>query len=72
MKYRIGQAVELACDIWDESPDQVYPPGYIARQGETVIIRAINQRSVIYPLSVSHPDVLDNAFGVGLDEIISR
>ena len=60
----IGQAIVLTKSIYDDGEDH-HPPGYIAWEGETVVIRDIISDRCI---AVSHPHVLDNAFYVSPDE----
>lgn len=62
--YAAGDKVRLTADIWDDGEDH-HPPGYIAKKGQTVIVRGVN----ISSLSVSHEHITNNSFRVLMDEV---
>lgn len=66
-EYELGQKVKLLKDVWDDGQDH-HPPGYLARKGEILIVRALD-RGHEFPVCVSHEEVTDRSFRVALDEI---
>lgn len=65
--YQVGQRVRLLKDIWDDGQDH-HPACYLAHKGELLIVRKV-ERGRTLPVSVSHEDITDRSFVVGLDEI---
>lgn len=68
-QYKVGDRVRMLVDAYDADPDNAYPPGYVARCGEELIVRKIGALTFIYPISVSHEHIIDNSFGVKPEEI---
>lgn len=68
---KVGDEVELVCDIYEHADDHS-PGGYLARKGETLVIRRIYNDAKPRPFSVSHRSVLDCTFLVDADEIKAK
>lgn len=58
----IGSTVTLLSDIWDDGDDGHHPPGYLAKRGETLIVRKHGFKAG--SLAVAHEDITDNSFTV--------
>lgn len=67
LAYEVGQHVRLLADIWDDGQDH-HPPGYLARSGEVLIVRAVDTGHEM-PLCISHEHITDRSFRVALNEI---
>lgn len=65
--YQVGQKVR-ALEILGDSACGDSPGGVYARPGDILIVRSIKPDSK-FPISVSHPDIIDRSFGVGANEI---
>jgi hypothetical protein len=65
--FAVGERVQLLVDIWDDGQDH-HPPGYLARRGEVLIVRSLDPGHE-FPVLVSHEEVTDRSFRVGLGEI---
>lgn len=56
----VGDKVRLIKDIWDDGADH-HPAGYLAKTGETLVVRSFAETTGIY---VSHEHRLDKSFCV--------
>jgi len=63
---KVGDEVMARKPIY-EGPDEHGPGGYFCQAFEKLIVRSIGGSS--FPISVSHPHITDNSFGVKLEEI---
>jgi len=58
----VGDTVRLTKDIWDDGCDNHHPPGYLARKGEILVVRSIEQGRTW--VGVSHANRPDGWFNV--------
>jgi len=70
LKERIeeGDRVRLLADIYDYGDEGHHPPGYLARKGETLIVRKLDPGHG-YTVCISHEQVTDNSFRVAEGEV---
>lgn len=61
---QVGDEITLIKGIFDDGEDH-HPPGWLAQSGEVLVIRGLGKNGHI---TVSHHDVLDNAFWINPDE----
>lgn len=68
--FNVGEKVRLTRDIYDYGEDAAYPPGYIARKGEIVVVRDcwLSGKGGLR-IEVSHGSVIDRSFVVYTSEI---
>ena len=59
--------MRLLADVWDDGADH-HPPGYLARKGEILIVRAFDTGHEL-PVRVSHEHITDRSFRVAVSEV---
>jgi hypothetical protein len=64
---QVNSKVRLLKDVYEDADDHS-PGGYLARKGETLVIRHITPGGH-WLYRVSHENITDNSFGVTADEI---
>jgi hypothetical protein len=67
MDVNVGDKVKMLSDIWDDGQDH-HPPGYLARRGEVLIVRKLDPGHE-FPVLISHKEITDQSFRVGVNEI---
>lgn len=67
---KIGDKVKLLKDIWEDGDDH-HPSGYIAKEGEILIVRNVvePESTSHFPIYISHEYITNKSFGVMPDEI---
>lgn len=59
----VGDKLWLTTDIYDDGSDNHHPPGYVARRGETVVVRKISRGwEGGWRIHASHEHITDRTF----------